>query len=153
MKNGVKGINNNLVSNLITNFLLIKNLPTHYKFVRKNSKGKLLCKKTKFSPYLNLTKLIENNPKIKDKVAIKQNREITYLELKKEIDKLSQFLHYEIGALKGENITICAESSIEGIETFFAFNKLGLVNARAFNGSKKDKLNHSIIVWQSLKNN
>lgn len=149
MKNNVKGINNKAISNLITNFLLIKNLPTHYKFVRENKKGKLLGKKVKFSPYLNLIDLMENNPEIKNKVAIKQDREVTYLEFRKEIDKLGQFLHYEIGALKGENITICAESSIEGIESFFAFNKLGLVNARAFNGAKKDKLNHSIIDFDS----
>lgn len=149
MKNNVKGINNKVVSNLITNFLLIKNLPTHYKFVRENKKGNLLGKKVKFSPYLNLIDLMENNPEIKNKVAIKQNREVTYLEFRKEIDKLGQFLHYEIGTLKGENITICAESSIEGIEAFFAFNKLGLVNARAFNGAKKDKLNHSIIDFDS----
>lgn len=149
MKNNVKGINNKAISNLITNFLLIKNLPTHYKFVRENKKGKLLGKKVKFSPYLNLIDLMENNPEIKNKVAIKQDREVTYLEFQKEIDKLGQFLHYEIGALKGENITICAESSIEGIESFFAFNKLGLVNARAFNGAKKDKLNHSIIDFDS----
>ena len=58
MKNNVKGINNKAISNLITNFLLIKNLPTHYKFVRENKKGKLLGKKVKFSPYLNLIDLI-----------------------------------------------------------------------------------------------
>ena len=48
----VLGVNNKKVSDLITNFILIKNLPTHYKFVRKSHKGKLLNKRTPVSPFL-----------------------------------------------------------------------------------------------------
>lgn len=140
----VLGVNNKKVSDLITNFILIKNLPTHYKFVRKSHKGKLLNKKTAVSPFLYLMDLVKKHPELEDRIAIKENREITYEELISEVITISQYLHNIIKASKGENIAICASSSIEGIEAFFAMNSLGLVNARIFNGSKKDKLNANL---------
>lgn len=140
----VLGVNNKKVSDLITNFILIKNLPTHYKFVRKSHKGKLLNKKTAVSPFLYLMDLVKKHPELEDRIAIKENREITYGELISEVIIVSQYLHNIIKASKGENIAICASSSIEGIEAFFAMNSLGLVNARIFNGSKKDKLNANL---------
>lgn len=140
----VLGVNNKKVSDLITNFILIKNLPTHYKFVRKSHKGKLLNKKTPVSPFLYLMDLVKKHPELEDRIAIKENREITYGELISEAIIVSQYLHNIIKANKGENIAICASSSIEGIEAFFAMNSLGLVNARIFNGSKKDKLNANL---------
>ncbi len=140
----ILGVNNKKVSDLITNFMLIKNLPTHYRFVRKNHRGKLLNKKTPVSPFLYLIDLVKKHPELEDRIAIIEDRKITYGELISETIILSQYLHNIIKSKKGEKISICASSSIEGIEAFFAMNSLGLVNARIFNGSKKDKLNHNL---------
>ena len=112
-------------------------MPTHYKFVRKNHKGELLNKKTPVSSFLYLINLVKKHPELENRIAIKENREITYGELISEVIILSQYLHNIIESSKGENISICASSSIEGIEAFLAMNSLGLVNARIFNGSKK----------------
>lgn len=143
-KNAVTGVNSKPISDLITQLLLIKNLPTHYKFVRKNQKGQLLNRKTKPSPFLYLMDLVKNHPELKNRIAIKEDREVTYEEMIEESLKLSQYLHNILKSEKGEKISICASSSIEGIEAFFAMSSLGLVNARIFNGSKKDKLNHNL---------
>lgn len=143
-KNAVTGVNSKPISDLITQLLLIKNLPTHYKFVRKNQKGQLLNRKTKSSPFLYLMDLVKNHPELKNRIAIKEDREVTYEEMIEESLKLSQYLHNILKSEKGEKISICASSSIEGIEAFFAMSSLGLVNARIFNGSKKDKLNHNL---------
>ena len=140
----ILGVNNKKVSDLIINFMLIKNLPTHYRFVRKNHRGKLLNKKTPVSPFLYLIDLVKKHPELEDRIAIIEDRKITYGELISETIILSQYLHNIIKSKKGEKISICASSSIEGIEAFFAMNSLGLVNARIFNGSKKDKLNHNL---------
>lgn len=143
-KNAVTGVNSKPISDLITQLLLIKNLPTHYKFVRKNQKGQLLNRKTKPSPFLYLMDLVKKHPELKNRIAIKEDREVTYEEMIEESLKLSQYLHNILKSEKGEKISICASSSIEGIEAFFAMSSLGLVNARIFNGSKKDKLNHNL---------
>lgn len=145
----IKGVNSKKISGLLTQLLLIKNLPTHYKFVRQNQKGRLLSSKTKPSPFLYLMELIKNHPEIKNRIAMKEDREVTYEQMVNEIFKLSEYLHNVIGSEKGENISICASSSIEGIEAFFAMNNLGLVNARIFNGSKSKKLNNNLKDFQS----
>lgn len=45
---------------------------------------------------------------------------------------------------RAENISLCAASSIEGLVAFFALNRIGLVNARVFNGSQADKMRYNI---------
>lgn len=126
-------INTPLGCKLLTSILLHKNLPNHYKVKEATEKGILLngC----HSPYQYLKGLLKEHPEAMDTVAIMQDRNITYRELWVESEALANYLHFELSAQKGENVSLCAASSIEGLVAFFAFNRLGLVNARVFNGS------------------
>lgn len=135
-KNGV------LASKILTNILKYKNLPNHYKLVRQSYKGKI--SNILESAYLCLEDLICKHPQIINEYAMIQDRKITYGQMRTEIINLSKYLHYVLKCNKGENISICAASSIEGIIAFFAESKLGLVNARIFNGSMPDKLQYNI---------
>lgn len=144
-KNGV------MISNLITNMLLIKNLKTHYKFCKLNSSGQMLNKKNIKTPYESLINMTVENPIIINKSAMIEDRTITYGEMIDEIDDLSKYLHFIIKAEKGENVSLCANGSIEGIITFFALNKLGLVNARIFNGAKEHKLQENLLNFNSKR--
>lgn len=136
--NGIK------VSNLITYGLALKNLGSHYIFVRKNNNHKLLKYNNITSPYLCLRKLIIDNKKIHNVDAIIQDRNLTYNELLEEVDKFSNYIHDNIETKKGENVSICSSSSLEGVVSFFSLNKLGLVNARVFNGCKEEKMLYNI---------
>lgn len=138
-KNGV------IVSNLVTYSLLFKNLPAHYRLVRKfKNKNEIN------SPYIKLKKLISDHPELNYKDAIVQDKQnITYAEMITQIENFSNYLENELGHKKGDKLSICAESSIEGIISFFAMNSLGLVNARIFNGSKKEKLKANILNFES----
>ncbi len=139
-KNGV------LISNLVTYALLFKNLKSHYKVVKSDELSK---KKEINTPYLCLEKLLLEHPELKNTVAINQDKEMTFLEMQEEINNLKNYLHYVIGSEKGERISVCAASSIEGIVSFFAMNSLGLVNARIFNGSKDEKIKNNILNFNS----
>jgi acyl-coenzyme A synthetase/AMP-(fatty) acid ligase len=138
--------NGTMVSNLVTYGLLFKNLKDHYKIVKTNDITK---KNEKSTPYLYLKQLLIEHPELKNIVAINQDKEITYMEMLEEIKNLANYLHYMAASEKGEKVSICAASSIEGIIAFFAMNSLGLVNSRIFNGSKEEKLKNNIINFDS----
>lgn len=143
------GINGTIISNLVTNILLVKNLPVHYKFCKLNRYRKMLNKKRIETAYQSLIELINNNPDLREKVAIISDRQITYGQMLDEIEKVSKYLHFVVDAFKGENVSICANGNIEGIIAFFALNKLGLVNARIFNGSRDYKFRENLINFGS----
>lgn len=135
-------INGELISYFITHFLEIKNLPNHWKIIKEERKGNLINGiKT---PYYYLRELLGNNPQIMDSIAIIQDQKITYRELMMDIEGLSNYLHFIAQEKKGNNVSICSASSIEGIVAFFALNNLGLVNARIFNGSQAKKMEKNI---------
>ncbi len=135
-------INTSLGCKLLTSVLLHKNLPNHRKVKEATEKGILLngC----HSPYQYLKRLLAERPETMNTVAIMQDRNITYRELWDESETLANYLHFELSVQKGENISLCAASSIEGLVAFFALNRLGLVNARVFNGSQADKMRYNI---------
>lgn len=135
-------INSPIGCKLLTSVLLHKNLPNHRKVKAATEKGILLngC----HSPYQYLKRLLAEHPKVLDTVAIMQDRNITYRELWDESEAFADYLHFELSARKGENVSLCAASSIEGLVAFFALNRLGLVNARVFNGSQADKMKYNI---------
>lgn len=135
-------INTSLGCKLLTSVLLHKNLPNHRKVKEATEKGILLngC----HSPYQYLKRLLAERPETMNTVAIMQDRNITYRELWDESEALANYLHFELSARKGENVSLCAASSIEGLVAFFALNRLGLVNARVFNGSQADKMKYNI---------
>lgn len=141
-KNGI------LISNLITNILLIKNLKSHYKFCQLNGENKLLGTNNNINPYMCLVNLLNEQPHLLNKTAIIQDVGLTYKQLLESINNLANYLHL-IDSKKGEKISICAKSSINGIIAFFAMNKLGLVNARVFNGSKETKMMNNILNYNS----
>ena len=135
-------INSPIGCKLLTSVLLHKNLPNHRKLKSATEKGILLngC----HSPYQYLKRLLAEQPKAMNTVAIMQDRDITYNELWDEAEALANYLHFELSARKGENVSLCAASSIEGLVAFFALSRLGLVNARVFNGSQADKMKYNI---------
>ena len=135
-------LNTPLGCRLLTSLLLHKNLSNHRRIREAAEKGILLngC----HSPYQYLQSLHQAHPKLMDTVAIMQDRNITYRELWDESEALANYLHFELVGRKGENISICAASSIEGIVAFFALNRIGLVNARVFNGSQTDKMKYNL---------
>ena len=138
-KNGI------VISNLITYLLLFKNLGKHYHLVKE-----FKTKNEINSPYIKLKKLINEHPELQNKDAIIQDKQkITYFEMMNQIENFSNYLENVLGQKKGDKLSICAESSIEGIISFFAMNSLGLVNARIFNGSKKEKLKSNILNFES----
>lgn len=135
-------INTPLGCKLLTSLLLHKNLPNHRKVKEATERGILLngCN----SPYQYLKRLLVEHPEALDTVAIMQDRNITYRELWDESEALANYLHFELSARKGENVSLCAASSVEGLVAFFALNRLGLVNARVFNRSQADKMKYNI---------
>ncbi|MDD3453073.1 MAG: AMP-binding protein [Bacilli bacterium] len=141
--------NGYLISNLITHGLILKNLKNHYKLCKLNNNGNLKISSDVNTPYKKIIKLIEENKHLLKEYAIIENRNITYEQMIYEVDNLAKYLHYLIYAKKGEKISICANSSAEGIIAFFAESKLGLVNARIFNGSKEEKMKKNIIDFES----
>lgn len=138
----INSINTPIGCKLLTSILLNKNLPNHRKVKAATEKGILLngC----HSPYQYLKRLLAEHPEAMETVAIMQDRNITYRELWDEAEALANYLHFELSARKGENVSLCAASSIEGLVAFFALNRLGLVNARVFNGSQADKMKYNI---------
>lgn len=135
-KNGV------VASTALTHLLKLKNLPNHYKIVKENQYRGLIQKEN--SPYKMFKELIQNHPSLLSTIALSQNFDITYEQFIENIDDLAAHLFKDIKVDKGENISICAESSIEGLIAFFAMNKVGAVNARVFNGAKEKKMKDSI---------
>lgn len=140
-KNGV------VAGNAITHLLKLKNMPNHMKLVRENKENLYL--NITSSPYEYLLKTVAQHPRILKEIAIIEDRNITYVEFLKEINSVAQYLHFILQSKKGENISICAAGSINGIVAFFAMNKLGLVNARVFNGAKAQKMESSINDFES----
>ncbi len=146
-KNGI------IISNFVTNLLLLKNLSSHYKIIKNSYYHSIIdglehIKNKVDSPYIRLKKLLNEHPEILDKDAIIKDKNITYREMIKQIDSLSSFLS-SLDVKKGENISICADSSIEGIISFFAMNKIGAVNARIFSDSKEEKFKKNILNFNS----
>lgn len=146
-KNGI------FISNLVTNLLLLKNLPLHYKLLKESyyckiKNNQFFVKDKIDSPYKRLKQLCIEHPEIMNKDAIIQDKKITYQEMIDQIDKLSNYLA-SLNVKKGENISICAESSIEGIISFFAMNSLGAVNARIFTDSKEINMKDNILNFNS----
>lgn len=135
-------INNPIGCKLLTSILLHKNLPNHRKVKAATEKNILL--NGWHSPYQCLKNLLSQYPDALNTVAIMQDRNITYKELWDEAEALANYLHFELSARKGENVSLCAASSIEGLVAFFALNRLGLVNARIFNGSQADKMKYNL---------
>lgn len=134
-------VNSKLGSKLLTTILLRKNLRNHYKIVEENAKGLL---NNNNNPYQNLKALLHDNTQLMDNIAVIQDRSITYRELWEEIGALANYIHFELLGRKGENVSVCAAGSIEGLVALFALNKIGLVNARVFNGSQADKMKYNI---------
>lgn len=139
--------NGRFTSDVLTLLLKVKNKQNHLKIVKENMKGTLI--KTSKNAYNVLINLVQNNPQILDMPAIISDRTINYSELIDEIEKLSKFFHFQLNCEKGENISICASGSIEGIVSFFAMNKLGLVNARIFNGASEEKILSNLLAFSS----
>lgn len=139
--------NGKFTSDILTFILKMKNLRNHYSIVKTNIEGRYINEYQ--SAYDSLEKLLKANPELESEFAMISDRKITYRELREEYTNLAKFLHYELKCKKGENISLCAESSVEGIVSFFALNKLGLVNARIFNGSKEDKMQKFITDFDS----
>ena len=101
------------------------------------------------SPYQYLENLIKSHPEIRERTAIQCERQITYRQMQLDIEKIAGFLYWKCGTRKGENIAICGRGSIEGIESFFAMNKIGAINARIFNGAKCEKIRENILLFQA----
>ena len=139
--------NGKFTSEILTLILRIKNKKDHYSIVRKNMDGIAINKNS--SAYHTLKNLLQENPQVLDELAIISDRAITYKEMFDEIEKLANFMHFELKCQKGENISICAAGSVEGIVSFFSMNKLGLVNARIFNGISEEKMKANIINFNS----
>lgn len=140
----VRGINSRLFSKILTNILLIKNLPLHYRMCGRKEQTFLPG-----SPYQYLENLIKSHPEIRERTAIQCERQITYRQMQLDIEKIAGFLYWKCGTRKGENIAICGRGSIEGIESFFAMNKIGAINARIFNGAKCEKIRENILLFQA----
>lgn len=134
--NGVLG------SRLLTCLLLHKNLRNHCEIVDATMHGISISKY--ISPYQCLKALLQIHPSMMDMLAIMQERSLTYKQMWEEIKILSDYIHFELTGQKGERVSVCAAGSIEGIVLFFALNRLGLVNARVFNGSKEEKMKYNI---------
>lgn len=140
-------VNGKISSTIITNLLLFKNLKKHYKIVRDFEEKRLITNIP--SAYEYMEKTLIAHPEIKDKVAISQNRNITYRELQEEYNALSKYLYNIAKVNEKEKVSVCASGSIEGIVAFFAMNKIGAINARIFNGSKEDKMLKNLISFNS----
>ena len=140
-------INGVLVSNLLTYGLMAKNDKHHRKLVKDFNAGILLNGIE--TPYKYLIKIISEHPEILKKDALIQSRTLTYEELLEESNALSNYLHNYLHLKKGENVSICSASTIEGIIGFLGLNNLGLVNARIFNGSKSEKMLENLISFNS----
>lgn len=145
MVNSVKSKKNNeKISNLITYALTLKNLGSHYKFVKENNHHKILIKKNGETPYIYFKNLVLSHPKIQNENALVQDKAITFMEMLTEVDKLADYIYKNIEYNKGDKASICSDSSSEGIISFFSMNKLGLANSRIFNGSKEEKMEFNI---------
>ena len=140
-------INGVAISNLVTYALEKKNMASHFKIVKTFNEGKLLNGIE--SPYKYLEYMLKKHPELFAKTALIQDRTLTYAQMKEEADGLSNFLHYELCLKKGENVSVCSASTIEGIIGFLALNNIGLVNARIFNGSKEDKMKDNLLSFDS----
>ena len=140
-------INGVFISNLLTYGLIAKNAKNHKKLVRDFNSGILLNGIE--TPYKYLQKIVAEHPEILKKDALVQYRTLSYEELIEESNALSNYLHYNLQLQKGENVSVCSASTIEGIIGFLSLNNLGLVNARIFNGSKSEKMLDNLISFDS----
>ena len=140
-------INGFAISNLVTYGLEKKNLRSHKKIVKTFGEGKLLNGVE--TPYLYFEKILREHPEILEKDALIQERTLTYRELRDEVNALSKYLYYVLGCEQGEKISICSDNTIEGIISFLAMNKNGLVNARIFNGSQQERMEKNLHSFDS----
>lgn len=142
MKKGINILNTKLGSNILTYILLYKNLTTHRRIIKADETGELLSNYE--NPYQGMKALLQSYPELMDRVAVVQDRTITYKELWTEIEAFANYLHAHVDYQKGEIFSVCAASSIEGIISFFALNRLGIISGRVFNGSQADKMKYNI---------
>ncbi len=142
MKKGINVLNTKLGSNILTHTLLYKNLTTHRRIIKADETGELLSNYE--NPYQGMKALLQSYPELMDRVAVVQDRTITYKELWTEIEAFANYLHAHVDYQKGEIFSVCAVSSIEGIVSFFALNRLGIISGRVFNGSQVDKMKYNI---------
>lgn len=140
-------INTRIVSEILTTVLEFKNLKKHHMFMKIHEEGSTLNGFS--SPYKFMKNQLVKHPKLLKQTAIIQGKKVSYEEMMEAVDHISHFLHVSLKAQKGENISICALSSIEGIEAFFAMNKLGIVNARIFNGSQEIVMRENLLKFES----
>ena len=142
MKKGINILNTKLGSNILTHILLYKNLTTHRRIIKADETGELLSNYE--NPYQGMKALLRSYPELMDRVAVVQDRTITYKKLWTEIEAFANYLHAHVDYQKGEIFSVCAASSIEGIVSFFALNRLGIISGRVFNGSQVDKMKYNI---------
>lgn len=140
-------INNQIVSEIITRILEIKNLKNHREFMKIHESGRTL--NGYISPYKFMKNQLIKYPKLLKQTAMIQGKMVSYEEMLRVVNHISQFLHTTLRVKKGENISICALSSIAGIEAFFAMNKLGIVNARIFNGTQENVMRENLVKFES----
>lgn len=110
------GINLPFASAVVTTYLRIKNIKLYKKIVERSKNNYLINDIS--SAYEYLLDLVRSNPELKQQVAMIQRETITCGEMIQEINHLSKVLHSIFQCRKGENISICAASSIEGIVAF-----------------------------------
>lgn len=130
-------------SKILTQILLYKNLSEHKKLMqtRESKQHANGCE----SPYQYMKILLQNHPEIMDKLAIMQDRNITYRELWNEVGFFANYLRHAYRDYhKGEIFSVCAASSIEGVVAFFALNRLGIASGRIFNGSQANKMEYNL---------
>lgn len=144
---GGLSVNSPFISELLTKVLEKKNLKLHSSFMEAYDKG--LTINGYDSPYHFMKDQMKLHPKLLQQIAMIQDITVTYEQMMQTVDKVAAFLHDILKMKKNENISVCALSSIEGIEAFFAMNKLGLVNARIFNGTQEEKMREDLQKFQS----
>lgn len=140
-------INNPIISEMLTRILELRNLKTHRKFIKIHESGRTL--NGYISPYKFMKNQLIKYPKLLKQAAMIQDKTVSYEEMMQVVNHISQFLHTSLNVKKGENVSICALSSIAGIEAFFAMNKLGIVNARIFNGTQENVMRENLLRFES----
>lgn len=126
--------NGRIVSWLLTNILLLKNLLKRSDFSTREK-----------SPYTYMRALLRKYPRLIDRPAIICGRTVTYGTMLEEINSAAKFLAEKLQCSAGENVALCAAGSAEGIIAFFALNAIGSVAARIFNGASEQKIRANLL--------
>ena len=142
MKKSINILNTKFGSNILTQILLHKNLIIHRRLIKADEKEKNLNEYE--NPYQYMKSLLQSHPELMGRIAVVQDKTITYKELWTEIEAFANYLYAHLDYQKGEIFSVCATSSIEGIVSFFALNRLGIISGRVFNGSQADKMKYNI---------